>query len=161
MPALKEELGKRNPFASPEEEAYLNLLRTIAVLEAPFSRLLKGKGLSEAAYNILRICRGHSMAEGTSPHGIPCQTIGDQLVSRLPDVTRLVDRLEEAGLVKRARTPDDRRVVLVGITRKGLAILAELDKPIGDLHKQTLRHMTRPELTELNRLLAKARTPEA
>ena len=161
MPTLKDEIGKRNPFSSPEEEAYLNLLRTVAVLETPFARLLKSKGISEPAYNILRICRGHSQAEGANPHGIPCQTIGDQLISRLPDVTRLVDRLEEAGLVKRARTPDDRRVVLIGITRRGLALLAELDKPIGEMHRQVLRHLTRSELIELNRLLAKARTPDA
>lgn len=161
MPTLKEEIGKRNPFSSLEEEAYLSLLRTITTLETPFARLLKSRGLSEPTYNILRILRGHAQAEDANPHGIPCQTIGDQLVSRLPDVTRLVDRLEKAGLVKRARTPDDRRVVLVSITKKGLAILGELDKPVADLHRQVLRHMARPELMELNRLLAKARTPEA
>jgi len=67
--------------------------------------------------------------------------IGDQLVSRLPDVTRLADRLEEAGLVKRSRTTEDRRVVLVGITKKGLGLLAELDKPVADLNRRLWKHM--------------------
>ncbi len=161
MSTLKDELGKRNPFSSPEEEAYLNMLRTVAVLEAGIAPLFRAKGLSEPTYNILRILRGHAAAPEASPVGIPCQVIGDQLVSRLPDVTRLVDRLEEAGLVKRSRTTEDRRVVLVGITKKGMGLLAELDKPVADLNRRLWKHMTKAELTELNRLLVKARRPEA
>jgi DNA-binding MarR family transcriptional regulator len=157
MPTLKDELGKRHPFASPEEEAYLNLLRTVSVFEASFAHLFRARGLSEPTYNILRILRGHASAPDANPGGIPCQVIGDQLVSRLPDVTRLVDRLEEAGLVKRSRTTADRRVVLVGITRKGLALLETLDQPLAEAHRAQFRHLTRAELTELNRLLVKAR----
>jgi DNA-binding MarR family transcriptional regulator len=154
MPSLKDELGKRHAFASPEEEAYLNMLRTVSVLGAGFSPLFKAHGLSEATYNILRILRGHASAGSA---GVSCQTIGEQLVSRLPDVTRLVDRLEAAGLVKRSRTAEDRRVVLVGITKKGLSVLAELDRPLSAVNREQLGHMTRAELAELNRLLAKAR----
>ena len=157
MATLKEEIGKRNAFSSPEEEAYLSLLRTVSVLEAPFAHLFKEHGLSEATYNILRILRGHAQADGSGPHGIPCQVIGDELVSRLPDVTRLVDRLERAGLVKRSRTADDRRVVLVGITRKGLATLSALDRPVAELHKTVLKGLSRSEVAELVALLAKAR----
>jgi DNA-binding MarR family transcriptional regulator len=159
MSTLKDEIGKRHPFSSPEEEAYLNMLRTVSVFEAGLAPVFRAKGLSEPAYNILRILRGHCAAPDANPAGVPCQVIGDQLVSRLPDVTRLVDRLEQAGLVKRSRTPEDRRLVLVGITKKGLALLAELDKPLAELNKGLLRHMTKGELAELSRLLTKVRHP--
>lgn len=159
MSTLEDEIGKRHPFSSPEEEAHLNLMRTVAALDAAFAALFKAKGLSEPTYNILRILRGHAAAPDADPAGVPCQVIGDQLVSRLPDVTRLVDRLEEAGLVKRSRTTEDRRVVLVGITKKGLGVLADLDKPVAELNRRLLRHMTKAELTELNRLLVKMRRP--
>lgn len=160
MPTLREELGKRHSFSSAEEEAYLSMLRTVSVLEAGIAPLFKARGLSEPTYNILRILRGHSTAPNASPAGVPCQVIGDQLVSRLPDVTRLVDRLEKAGLVKRSRTPEDRRVVFVGITKKGLSLLAGLDRPLAELHSSLLKHMNRTELGELNRLLVKVRRPD-
>lgn len=156
--SLKDEIGKRRPFDSPEQEAFLNLARTRAVLEGEFAAVFKRSGLSEATYNALRILRGEQQAGAP---GVPCQTIGDRLVTRVPDVTRLIDRLERAGLAKRTRTPHDRRIVLVSITRKGLALLDSLDQPVMELHRQTLRHMTREELAELNRLLLKARHPPA
>ena len=161
MSTLKDEIGKRQPFTSPEEEAHLNMLRTVSVLDAAFAPLFRAKGLSEPTYNILRVLRGHSTAPDSNPAGIPCQVIGDQLVSRLPDVTRLVDRLEAAGLVKRSRTKEDRRLVLVGITKKGLSLLAELDKPLAELSRSLFRHMTRAELADLSRLLTKVRRPES
>jgi DNA-binding MarR family transcriptional regulator len=79
------------------------------------------------------------------------------MINRMPDITRLVDRLEEAGLVERQRTRADRRVVLVKITRNGIAVLAKLDRPVLDLHKKLLGHLSGAELTELNRLLTKVR----
>ena len=159
MTTLKDEIGKCEPFSSPEEEAHLNLLRTVSVLDAAFAPLFKAKGLSDPTYNILRILRGHASAPEANPAGIPCQVIGEQLVSRLPDVTRLVDRLEAAGLVKRSRIKEDRRVVLVGITKKGLALLADLDRPLAELNRSLFKHMSRPELATLSRLLVKARQP--
>jgi DNA-binding MarR family transcriptional regulator len=157
MASLQSELKKRQPFDSPEQEAYLNVLRTAATLGSDFDRLFKAHDLSEATYNILRILRGHAESH---PGGIPCQTIGDELISRLPDVTRLVDRLERAGMVKRSSTPQDRRVVLVGITRKGLAALEALDEPVAALHRRQLAHLARTDLDELSRLLVKARHPQ-
>jgi DNA-binding MarR family transcriptional regulator len=154
---LQHEIGKRKPFDSPEQEAYLNLLRTVAVLEVKIARMFKQHHLSEATYNILRILRGE-MAAGAP--GVPCQLIGDRLVAQVPDVTRLVDRLEAADLAKRSRTSEDRRVVLISITPKGRELLDTLDAPLMELHKQQLGHMSRAELTELNRLLVKARHPE-
>jgi len=158
MPGLKDEIGKRSPFELLEQEAYLNLLRTVSILEADIAPLFKARGLSEATYNALRILRGEML--GGSP-GVPCQTIGERLITRVPDVTRLIDRLELAGLAKRARTTEDRRVVLVSITKKGLALLESLDTPLMEVHKHMLRHMSREELSELNRLLVKARHPES
>jgi DNA-binding MarR family transcriptional regulator len=151
---LQQELNKKHPFDSPEQEASLNLARTHDHLHAEGARLLQGYGISAPQYNVLRILRGNS------GDGVPCQEIGGQMVTRMPDVTRLVDRLEEAGLVERCRSLEDRRVVRVKITRKGLDLLARLDQPVLDLHRRLLGHLTRDELTELNRLLVKARRPE-
>src|SRR6478672_5349052 len=152
---LKDEIKKKKPFETPAEEAYLNLLRTTTVLAADFERLFKGAGLSEPQYNVLRILRGAG-ADGT---GLPCLEIAARMITRVPDITRLVDRLEAAGLVERARTSEDRRVVLVKITRKGLEAIAPLDEPLAEIHKRQMGHMTRKELEDLSRLLVKAREP--
>lgn len=155
--SLRDELGKRRPFEHPEQEAWINLMRSASVLDADFERLLDPHGLSMATYNVLRIVRGES-AERTDV-GIPCQMIGARLITRVPDVTRLVDRLERAGLVKRQRTSEDRRVVLVALTRKGMDLLARLDDPVRDLHKSQMRHLTKAEITTLSDLLYKLRHP--
>ena len=147
---LREEIKKRNPFDCPEQEAALNLWRTADQLGSRFGRLLKGKGLSDSQYNVLRILRGEGKA-------LPCQEIAARMITRLPDITRLVDRLEGSGLVARSRTPDDRRVVLIEITEQGLDLLARLDEPMLALHRAQLGHLSREELGELNRLLVKAR----
>lgn len=166
---LQHDIGKKKPFAHAEEEAYLNLIRTAAALAVDFERLFRTHDLSEASYNALRILRGHAhvnpkagtiVGSKASGHGLPCHQIGEMMVARVPDVTRLVDRLEEAALVERVRCEKDRRVVYVRITEKGLKTLASLDKPVIELHKQQMSHMTARELGELNRLLYKARHPE-
>lgn len=151
--ALKDDIKKRNPFDHPEEEAFLNLIRTATLLEADFERLFKRCGLSDPQYNVLRILRGAGSG------GLPSTEIAGRMVTRVPDVTRLVDRLESTGLVQRSRTTEDRRVVIVCITPKGLELLASLDEPITALHVQQLGHLTRKELEEFNRLLVKAREP--
>lgn len=153
--SLAAEIGKKLPFDSPEQEAHLNVLRSASVLSGPFERLFDTVGLSESTYNALRILRG------AGEQGRLCGEIGAMLIARVPDVTRLVDRLEKAGLADRRKSSTDRRAVHVHITRKGLKLLAELDKPLDQLHKQQLGHMSRKDLTELNRLLALARTPPA
>lgn len=157
-PSLQQELGKKKPFDAPEQEAYLNLLRTVAVYGADFERLFKSFGLSESTYNVLRILRGNGSIAGA--RGVTCGLIGEQLVARVPDVTRLLDRLESSGLIERARTNEDRRVVLITITPAGLELLANLDPPTRELHVRQLGHLSRKDLAELNRLLVKARTPE-
>jgi DNA-binding MarR family transcriptional regulator len=151
--ALKDEIKKRKPFEHPEEEALLNLFRTTTLLQADFEKLFKQCRLSEPQYNVLRILRG------VGSGGLPSTEIADRMITRVPDITRLVDRLESAGLVERCRTPEDRRVVIVKVTPEGLSVLARLDEPIKQLHLQQLGHLTRQELAELNRLLVKAREP--
>lgn len=148
---LAGEIGKRNPFAHPEEEAFLNVLRTGVMLAGDFALLFKSHDISEPAYNTLRILR----AAGNE--GRACHEIGEHLVARVPDVTRLVDRLEAAGLVMRERSAADRRVVRVRLTPKGLKVVTDLDAPVLELHKRQLGHLSRGELAELSRLLVKAR----
>ena len=151
---LKDEIKKKKPFDDPAEEAYLNLLRTMTVLAADFERLFKDAGLSEPQYNVLRILRG------AGGDGLPCLEVGARMITRVPDITRLVDRLEAAGLVERRRTSEDRRVVMISITKKGLDAIAPLDAELTAIHKRQMGHMTRRELEELSRLLEKARHPE-
>src|SRR5690349_19708554 len=151
--ALQEEINKRHPFECPEQEAALNVVRTADHLGQEFTRLFHGHGISGPQYNVLRILRG------VGGDGLPCVDIAGQMITRMPDITRLVDRLEAAGLVARRRTEEDRRVVLVRITPAGLELLARLDRPVLDLHRRQLGHLTRAELAELNRLLVKARRP--
>jgi DNA-binding MarR family transcriptional regulator len=150
---LQRELRKKKPFDLPEEEAGLNLWRTAELVRLPFDRLFADHGISDPQYNVLRILRGQG------GKGLPCTEIAAQMVSRMPDMTRLVDRLENAGLARRCRTEEDRRVVLICLTPAGLDLVARLDQPVRDLHEQTLGHLTRAELVELSRLLVKARTP--
>ncbi|MGE3819621.1 MAG: MarR family winged helix-turn-helix transcriptional regulator [Isosphaeraceae bacterium] len=147
---LREELKKRLPFATPWEEVLLNLRRTDDQLQAAFARLFKAHGLSDPSYNVLRILRG----EGAP---LPCLEIAGRMVTRLPDVTRLIDRLESKGLVQRSRTEEDRRVVLIAITAAGLTLLASLDEPVQSLTRELLGHLSHEELDQLNALLVKAR----
>ncbi|MBM4108326.1 MAG: winged helix-turn-helix transcriptional regulator [Phycisphaerae bacterium] len=161
MPArsLQHEIGKKKPFDSPEVEAFLNLARTHGELSGPIEHLLGRHALSPSAYNVLRILRGSLR---TSPSraahmGRRCAEIGAELVTRVPDVTRLVDRLVRQGYVERRRCTRDRRVVYVRITGEGLAVLAAIDRPLLALHRAQLAHMTRADLAALSRLLVKAR----
>jgi DNA-binding MarR family transcriptional regulator len=144
MAKLQAEIKKRRPFESPSEEAYLNLVRTYGVLEADFVRLFKQHGISEPKYNVLRILRG------AGGDGLPSLEIVSRMITRVPDVTRIVER---------ERTTADLRVVLVSITRKGLDLLAKLDEPTKQIHCGQLQHLSKAELAELSRLLEKARTP--
>jgi DNA-binding MarR family transcriptional regulator len=123
---LGREIQQKRPFRSRAEEAYLNVLRTSAVLGQQVARFLKQAELTSTQYNALRILRG------AHPELLPCSEVGHRMVTPVPDVTRLLDRLEAAGLVTRCRDDADRRVVQVGITGDGLARLAELDGPLLD-----------------------------
>ena len=151
---LAEEIGKKRPFDCPEQEAHLNVMRTASVLGARFGALFRKHGLTESTYNLLRILRGATV---TGPGRRACHELGEQLIARVPDVTRLVDGLERRGLAERCRCEKDRRVVHVQITRKGLDVLGRLDGPTLELHRAQLGHMSKAELAELSRLLVAAR----
>lgn len=155
MPSdLRSELKKRDPFEMPEIEAFLNILRTAGELSGELVAVTRPAGLSPAQYNILRILRG---ASETAPDGLPCGEIADRMVTREPDVTRLIDRLEKAGLVRRQRSESDRRRVFVALTTLGFERLDALDEPIRAMHRRLLGHMTPEELDAVNRLMVRAR----
>jgi len=148
---LRAELQQRKPFNSLEQEATLNIARTEAALREPLEELLKGAGVSLAQYNVLRILRG------AGPEGLTRNEIRDRLINRMPDVTRLLDRMEEAGWVSRVRETEDRRCVATHLTRSGRSLVDSLDAPVQDEHARRLSHMTRTQLRTLIDLLSIAR----
>lgn len=151
MASLREELNKLRDFDDPAIEAALNIERTAAIYRAGVQRLLRPYGLSPAGYNVLRILRGHA------PRPRTCNEIKADMVTAVPDLTRLADRLAEAGLLERAVCPTDRRAVYLKLTMAGSRLLDTLDGPVARLHGQQLGHLTDRELGQLSRLLSKAR----
>ena len=145
------EIKQKKPFRLREEEAFVNLLRTADVLLHGVAETLKPFGLSPTQYNVLRILRG------AEPQGLACREIGERMITRDPDVTRLLDRLEDRGLAERTRSREDRRVITTRITDGGLQILKTLDAPIGDLHARQLGHLKSAHLRALIELLEQAR----
>jgi len=128
----------------------LDLLRTTDMLSRGLVRILKTEDLSATQYNVLRILRG-------SPDGLPCGEIASRMITRDPDITRLLDRLEKRGLISRSRQTKDRRMVLARITPDGLKLLARLDELVGDAHRKQLGHLGRERLRALTELLHAAR----
>lgn len=151
MSKLREEIKQTKPFGSLEEEVLLNIVRTADALDRAQTELLKRAGLTGSQYNALRILRG------AGANGLMCAEIGDRMIARDPDVTRLLDRLEKRGLIIRAREKADRRVVTTRITDEGLAAIKPLDKPLAELSVGQLAHMSRTELETLRDLLERAR----
>jgi DNA-binding MarR family transcriptional regulator len=137
--------------AIPEEVAFLDLARTTDMLSRPVAQLLKAEDLSPAQYNVLRILRG-------SPEGLTCGEIANRMITRDPDITRLLDRLEKRSLISRSRHDEDRRVVLARITADGLDLLTRLDQPVRDMHRKLLGHLGAERLRALAELLEVCRT---
>ncbi len=136
---------------SLENRIFIGLLQAADALGQQAEQLLKATGLSGAQYNVLRILRG------AEPAGLPCRGIGDRMISHDPDMTRLLDRMEERGLITRVRQTDDRRVVKTRITAQGLRLLKTLDRPIHHLHKHQFRHLPAARLKILSELLEELR----
>lgn len=156
MAPLEEEIHQTKPFASAAEATYLNLQRTANCLLQGFTHLLRRhtpgrRGLSPSQYNVLRILRG------AHPDALTCGEISDRLVTPGPDVTRLLDRLEERGWVERDRDTGDRRVVRSRVTSEGLDLLADLDEPVNAWLATSLGHLGDDEHESLGDLLEKAR----
>jgi len=149
---LGQEVAKREPFACPQQEAHLNLVRTTDLLQRRIdSAIFAPAGLSDTQYNVLRILRG------AGESGLRCGEIGARLVARDPDITRLLDRLIARGLVRRTRDADDRRVVRAFITQEGLDLIAPLDAPLLAEHRTLLGGLDGEELTALIWLLERIR----
>jgi len=148
---LRAEIKQQKPFQTLQQEAFLNLLRTADALMRGEVEVLKPAGLSPAQYNVLRILRGAGAG------GLACREVGERMVTRDPDITRLLDRLEERGLVMRSREREDRRVITTRITEEGLDLLKKLDGPVARLHEQQLGHLGAKRLRSLIALLEAAR----
>lgn len=132
---------------SLEEHIFITLLKVADALGQESEQLTRTAELTGTQYNVLRILRG------AEPGGLACRGIGDRMITRDPDITRLLDRMEKRGLITRERQKDDRRVVKTRITPHGLALLKPLDQPMRDLHKRQFRHMAGARLKTLCNLL--------
>lgn len=149
--SLRELIHHREPFANPETEAYLNIVLLTQELVAGVSALLKTAKLSTPQYNVLRVLRA------AEQEGLMCQEIAERMVHRVPDVTRLLDRLESRGLVSRQRDDMDRRIVRTRITPAGLQLIAPLDEPIASLHQRQFAGLDELRLQHFIELLEDAR----
>jgi DNA-binding MarR family transcriptional regulator len=148
---IRAELKQTKPFGSLEEETYLNVMRTANTLNQGIADLLRGYDLTQAQYNVLRILRG------AGESGLNASEIAGRMISRDPDVTRLVDRLEKRGLVERWRCSEDRRVVWTRISQPGLDLINPIDAPLNELHRRLLSHLSQEKLQTLIGLLEEAR----
>jgi DNA-binding MarR family transcriptional regulator len=148
---LQAELKQNKPFKSLKEEAHLSIQRTAALLEHAFEAALKPHGITATQYNVLRILRG------SEPDGLCRSEVSARLVRQVPDVTRLLDRLEDAKLISRQRGGEDRRYVTTRITKAGLRLLDQMQHRIDEIHQARLGHLDEGQLRRLVTLLAAVR----
>jgi DNA-binding MarR family transcriptional regulator len=148
---LREELQQRKPFTSLEQEALLSVVRTSAMLIDAFERMLKPHGITGTQYNVLRILRG------AGPGGLCRNDVRDRMLTRMPDVTRLLDRMEESGLIDRTRETSDRRMVMTRITANGLRLLDELEDVVVRQEKRAFAVLTKEQMRTLIAHLAAVR----
>jgi DNA-binding MarR family transcriptional regulator len=154
---MKEKTGSAKTSGAigcPEENAFLELLRTTDMLSRGLIGILKAEDVSPNQYNVLRILRG-------APEGLACGEIADRMITHDPDVTRLLDRLEKRQLVSRCRETKDRRTVRTRISKEGLKLLARLDEPVVTGHRRQLGHLGPKRLEALTELLRAARSQVA
>ena len=141
------ERRKTGKIGSPEETLFLDLVQTTDILSRRPALTLKKEDLSPTQYNVLRILRG-------SPDGLSCGEIGARMITRDPDITRLLDRMEKRGLISRCRETTDRRTVMARITPAGLELVGRLDEPIQAVHREQLGHLGEGRLRKLSELLS-------
>jgi len=137
-----------------EAQVYVAILKAADGLSAQGEQLMKAHGLTGAQYNVLRILRG------AGPEGLPCNGISERLISRDPDMTRMLDRMEARALITRERQKEDRRVVKAFITEEGLKLLKKLDVPVRDLHKRQFGHMSATRQKTLLELITEVMAQE-
>lgn len=152
--SLRRAIRQEKPFASREQEAYLGVLRTAAVFEHGLAELLKPHGITHTQYNVLRILRGAGAG------GLCRNEVRDRMIARVPDATRLLDRLEDMALLERRRDAEDRRFVTARLTDRGRALLAALDEPVLALHARQLEPLDRAGVDTLIALLDRVRQGE-
>ena len=148
--------GRRNHDQSLEklaQEVYLSLFRAHQALLFEFKLLLKEQGLSDPQYNVLRILRGNAKP-------LQVYRVAERMLTRVPDITRLFDRLVRAELVERTRCEADRRVVWVSLTTRGTELVDKLDRPVMTLHRKQLGRLGVRKLRLLSELLEEARPAE-
>lgn len=148
---LRDEIKQTKPFSSLEQETQLSIVRTGAMMMDEIEQLLKPYGVTATQYNVLRILRG------SEPDGLCRNELRDRMLTRMPDVTRLLDRMEEAGLVARAREDEDRRMVRSRITEQGLKLLAEVDGATQEEHKRRFQRLDADQMRTLIELLTLVR----
>ena len=149
---LRDEIKQTKPFTSLAQEAQLSVIRTGALFMDEIEQFLKPYGITATQYNVLRILRG------SEPNGLCRNELRDRMLTRMPDMTRLLDRLEEAGLVARERQDEDRRMVRSRISSAGIDLLADLDNVTQDEEKRRFGHLNDQQLRTLIDLLALARS---
>ena len=152
IPTLREEIKQTKPFTSLEQEAQLSVIRTGAVLMDEIEQFLKPYGITATQYNVLRILRG------AEPNGLCRNELRDRMLTRMPDMTRLLDRMEESGLVDRERQNHDRRMVRSRISSAGLKLLTDLDGVTQEEEKSRFSHLNEQQLRTLIELLAIVRS---
>jgi DNA-binding MarR family transcriptional regulator len=152
--SLHKELRQSRPFQSAEHEAFLSVVRTAAVLSDELEQILKPEGITLAQYNVLRILRG------AEPDGLCRNEVRDRMLTRMPDMTRLLDRMENAGLVARTRSETDRRLVTTRITKKALAVLDRVEDAVTEEHRRRFGHLSKAEIRTLIGFLDRVRGPE-
>ena len=150
-PKLQDEIKQSKPFESLQGEVFLNLVRTTDELMRRVEDILKLAGLTHSQYNVLRILRG------AGDQGLCCREIAERMISRDPDITRLVDRLERRELLTRSRDSRDRRIITVRIASAGQKILKDLDGPLTEYNRKLLSHIGKKDLQKLVDLLEAAR----
>lgn len=149
---IQREIRQTRPFRSLQEQVTVNLIRTgAAVMERWQAHLKKAEGLSASQYNILRILRG------ARPATLRVSEVAERMLTRDPDMTRLMDRLVRRGYLRRDRDEADRRVVRVGITRDGLAALTRLDGVLDTQVRASMAGLRPGQLRALDALLDELR----
>lgn len=149
--ALLRELKQSKPFPSPEQEGAVALMRTADRVRREVERSLEPLGITAQQFNVLRILRG------ARPESLPTLEVAERMIEQAPGITRLLDRLEARGLVRRERCREDRRRVLCSITPAGLELLRAADGPVHEAERRCLGRLGAPELARLLRLLETVR----
>ena len=150
-PDLRNDIHQHKPFRSIHQEAQLSVVRTASMLTDSFDRMLKPHGITAAQFNVLRILRG------AEPEGLCRNELRQRLLTRMPDVTRLLDRMVDAGLVERAREGEDRRKVRTRITPKARRLVDKLDDIVAEEHQRRFGHLGKERLRELIEILTDVR----